>query len=117
VFDPASLTGPPTRVPPPPAAVDRGSCRATHRVAVDGARVGFLYRESPRHPGDSGWRLLAGDESDDYLDDPAHTGEYDLQLLADFDPAVLPLLDEPHGSAFRWDARDGRFVAVVISPW
>jgi len=31
------------------------------RVARDGAPVGWMYRQTPDNPGDSGWRVFAGD--------------------------------------------------------
>lgn len=53
-----------------------GGCFASDRITVDGARVGYMYREAPDFPKDSGWRLLAGDESDEYMDDADQHGVY-----------------------------------------
>jgi hypothetical protein len=40
-------------------------------ITVDGRRVAFMYREPPDNDVDSGWRLMSGFESDDYMNDPA----------------------------------------------
>jgi hypothetical protein len=65
------------------------------RIAVDGLPVGLMYREEPQSEGDSGWSFLAGDESDEYLDDPENAGDFDLNQVANHDPAIVPYLDEP----------------------
>jgi hypothetical protein len=39
------------------------------RIARDGEPARWLYREAPDHDNDSGWRIFAGDESQDYNDD------------------------------------------------
>ncbi len=77
-----------------------GGCLATDRILVDGARVGYCYREAPCGDWDSGWRFTAGDESDAYMDAPAHSGVYSLNILANYDPDILPLLRTPAPCAF-----------------
>jgi hypothetical protein len=83
-----------------PLATERGSCFASDRITVDGKPVGFMYREDGDNDIDSGWRFLAGDESDDYTNDPANLAIYDVNTVANYDPAIIPLLDAPVGSAF-----------------
>src|SRR5215831_11401221 len=57
-------------------APGRGGCIASDRITVDGCRVGFMYREPSTDDVDSGWRILAGDESQQYMDDPDHLSIY-----------------------------------------
>ena len=38
--------------------------------------MGYCYREEPDGGWDSGWRFTAGDESDEYMDDPNNAGIY-----------------------------------------
>ena len=84
-----------------------GACIATDRITVDGMRVRFMYQEKPDNSIDSGWRFMAGDETDQYMDDPAHHGVYDVNTIANYDPDIIPHLDAPEGSAFeRVDASD-----------
>jgi hypothetical protein len=40
-----------------------GACIATDRITVEGMPVGYMYREAPHDPGDSGWHFFSGDES------------------------------------------------------
>lgn len=97
-------------------AVGMGVGYATRRITVDGERVGFMYREAPDAALDSGWRFLAGDESQAYMDDPDNVGAYDLNAIANLDPSVVLHLLSPQGSAFERDERTGRFVKVEFEP-
>jgi hypothetical protein len=99
-----------------PLATGHGACFATDRITVDGRKVGFMYREAPDHEVDSGWRFLAGDESQDYMDDPDRHGVYDVNTIANYDPEIVPHLAAPAGAAFERDRRSGRFVAVEFEP-
>lgn len=92
-------------------APGRGACIASDRITVDGARIGFLYREEPDYPSDSGWRFWAGDESPAYADDAANFELFDVNTLANHDRDIVPLLDAPPGSAFARDPQ-GRLVPV-----
>ena len=83
-------------------------CIATDRILVDGCRVGYMYREEPDGDWDSGWRFTAGDESDEYMDDPNNSGIYALNTVANNDPEIIPFLTSPYGSAFFRD-EDGIF--------
>jgi hypothetical protein len=96
-------------------APDRGGCIASDRITVDGDPVGFMYREEPSNDIDSGWRFLAGHESQEYMDDPDHLGIYDVNTIANYDSDIVPLLDAPVGSAFE-RSEAGRFVAVSFQP-
>lgn len=93
-----------------PLAPGYGGCIASDRIPVDGLPVGYMYRDEPDNPMDSGWRFLAGDESQEYMDDAGNHGVYDVNTIANYDPAVIPLLDAPVGAAF---ARDPRTCALV----
>jgi hypothetical protein len=77
-----------------------GYCYATDRIVVDGARVGFMYRERPDRERDSGWRFFSGDEDQKYVDNPNNIGIYDVNTIANYDSDVIPHLDAPYGSAF-----------------
>jgi hypothetical protein len=84
-----------------PIATGLGGAFATDRITVEGARVGYMYREHPDNGIDSGWRFMAGDEGDRYMDDPANIGIFDVNTIANYDPAIIPYLKAPIGSAFR----------------
>lgn len=87
-----------------------GRCLATDRIVVDRAPIGYMYREEPEDLDDSGWRFFAGDETEEYTNDPANLGIYDVNTLANYDPDIIPLIDEKPGTAFFRDTSLGRLV-------
>jgi hypothetical protein len=99
-----------------PLAEGHGGCYATDRITVEGHKVGYMYREKPDFPEDSGWRFFSGKESQDYLEDPGHTAIYDVNTIANYDDAIIPLLGSPVGSAFERRGLFRRFVAVPFEP-
>ncbi|MBO9712946.1 DUF2185 domain-containing protein [Sphingomonas sp.] len=79
---------------------DNSVAIASDRITVDGHKVGYMYREAPHDPVDSGWRFLAGDEDDAYMDNAANHGVYTVNTIANYDPEIIPFLEAPAGSAF-----------------
>ena len=77
--------------------IPMGGCIASDRILVDGCKVGFMYREEPDFEGDSGWRFMSGDEDDEYLDDPNNSGIYDVNVIANYDEAIIDFLRAPVG--------------------
>src|SRR5439155_10155099 len=104
----------PSKSPPPTSSRwrrGRGGCFATDAITVQGRKVGYMYREKPDFEHDSGWRFFSGTESQAELDDPAHTDVYDVNTVANYDPAIIPLLNSPVGSAFERRGLFKKFVA------
>ena len=89
-------------------------CIATNRITVEGRKVGYCYREIPDGNWDSGWRFTAGDESDEYMDDPNNAGIYKLNTICNDDPDIIPLLHTPAPCAFE---RDENGVFQQIKDW
>lgn len=83
-----------------PLAEGRGSAIASDRITVDGQPVGFMYRESPDNPRDSGWRFFSGTESQEYMSESGNFAMYDVNTIANYDPGIVAYLDAPVGSAF-----------------
>jgi hypothetical protein len=83
-----------------PMAPGYGACFATDHITVDGKKVGYMYRDEPDRPEDSGWRFFSGEETQAYVDDPDNTMIYDVNTIANYDPAIIPFLDAPPGSAY-----------------
>ena len=75
-----------------------GSGFASDKITVEGLPVGYMYRESPRFDADSGWRFFSGTEDQDYIDNPDNLMIYDLNTIANYDPAVIPYLHLETGS-------------------
>jgi hypothetical protein len=86
-----------------------GGCFASDRITVDGASVGYMYREKPDKDIDSGWRFMAGDESQSYADTADNWAIYEVNTICNYDPAIIQFLSAPIGSALARVAGTDRF--------
>ena len=87
---------------------EAGGCFASDRITVDGLPVGYMYREipdgeSPFGEYDSGWRFFAGDEDDEYANNPENLDIYSLNTICNYSPDIIPLLHAPYGTAYGRD--------------
>ena len=89
-----------------------GGCFATDRVLVDGAKVGFMYREKPERDDDSGWVFLAGDETQEYMDEQWNSGIYAVNTICNYDPEIIPFINEVPPCAFERNIQTGAFERV-----
>jgi hypothetical protein len=89
-----------------------GGCIATDMITVQGRKVGYMYRDKPNHPQDSGWCFTAGVETQEYMDDAKNHGIYDVNTIANYDPEIVQFLDEPIGSAYERD-ENGKFIRSI----
>lgn len=80
-----------------------GYCIATDKITCAGEPVGWMYRQQPDNDQDSGWRFFSGTETDQYIDNPENSELYDVNTIANYDPDIIPLLDNPASSAFTRD--------------
>jgi hypothetical protein len=71
------------------------------RVARGGVPAAWLYREEPDRDNDSGWRVFAGDETQEYTDDPRNATIMPLRELIGADPELEAVFEQPPGSAFE----------------
>lgn len=91
-------------------------CIASDRITVDGCKVGFMYREetpSSKYP-DSGWRFMAGDEDEQYMENPDNHAIYLVNTICNYDSDVIPFLNAPPGTAF---IRNENGVLVLDEEW
>ena len=70
-----------------------------------------MYREKPDNKFDSGWRFLAGDESEEYMNDLKNMDIFKLNTICNYDPDIIEFLESPVGSKFYRDKK-GRFRRV-----
>ena len=76
-------------------------CLVSDRITKDGCKVGYMYREEPDDGvPDSGWRFMAGDEDDAYINNPNNVHVFAINTLCNYDNAVLPYLKAKAGSAY-----------------
>jgi hypothetical protein len=81
-----------------PLLISMGGCMATDHITVDGQAVGYMYREEGSHAVDSGWVFMSGHESQAYVDNPDNWAIYDLNTIANYDPAIMLYVALPIGT-------------------
>lgn len=86
-------------------------CFVTNNILYEGRKVGYLYREQPGYEDDSGWRLTAGDETDEYMDDSNNASYVSLGAVLRHDDSILSLLDRETAVAFVRDEK-GNFIEL-----
>ncbi len=86
-----------------------GYCIASDRITKDGCKVGFMYREEREDSEDSGWRFLAGDETEEYLDNHMNLMMFDVNYIANIDPTIIKYLNNRIGKAFERVFEEDRF--------
>lgn len=89
-----------------------GYVTVSDRVMRDGCRVGYLYREQPDSEDDSGWRVFAGDETQQYADDPNNFALYNATTLIALEPALASILTRDYPAAFERAGESSDFVEV-----
>lgn len=67
----------------------------------DGKIIRWMYREIGDREEDSGWRIFAGDEDDNYNNDSRNIEILNVYHLLDRDPSLLEPLKSKVGSAFE----------------
>lgn len=88
-------------------------CFVTRRVLYDEQPVGVIYREEPDTEKDSGWRIMAGDEDESYMDDADNIFFVSLGAVLNQDDSYVHLLDAPVGSQYQ--RLDGSTVFELIA--
>jgi hypothetical protein len=91
---------------------EMGSCIASDKITVDGWQVGFMYREEPQDENDSGWRFTSGDENQEYMDDPLNSMIFEVNVIANYDSAIIPFLELPIGSELERLSGTNQFVRI-----
>jgi hypothetical protein len=90
--------------------ITMGYVLASNRVMIDRAPVGYLYREKAKLDAtDSGWRIFAGDETQEYVDDPRNMVLCNASTLLELAPQLWDLLAEDAPVAFEWDEESDQF--------
>lgn len=62
--------------------------------------VGYMYRETSSESVTSGWTFMAGDEDEDYVNNPDHWAIYEVNTVCNYDQTILPYLESPPGTAW-----------------
>ncbi len=76
-------------------------CIVSDKITKEGFKVGYMYREAPvEGQPDSGWVFLAGNESDEYMNNPANHHVFAINTICNYDKDVIPYLKSPIGSVY-----------------
>ena len=76
-------------------------CFASDRITKAGFKVGYMYRENPDNGvPDSGWRFLAGNEDDEYMDNPDNHHIFAINTICNYDRDIIPYVNSKIGSAY-----------------
>ena len=89
-----------------------GGCVATDKITVHGEPIDYMVREEPLNDIDSGWQFFSGTETQEYIDDPANSMVYDVNTIANYDPAIIPYLNLPSGTQLERVRGTNRFNIV-----
>ncbi len=87
----------------------------SERVLEDGGCVRFLYREATDREQDSGWRVFAGSESDEELNDPKRIQLVPIWKLIEGDDSLAMIFEAPVGSVFERESCEAAF--QVVTDW
>jgi len=84
-----------------------GFCWISKKIIDDSEPVGFMYRERGEEEEDSGWRFLSGTETEDFFDEETNTKLIAVDIVASYEPLIIPFLNSKVGSEFE-RSEDGK---------
>lgn len=82
-------------------------CFVTNKILYENAPINYIYREEPmkkdeeRDYVDTGWRILSGDESDEYMNDSENISLVSLGAVLSRDDSFIELLKSEIGKSFE----------------
>lgn len=82
-----------------------GYSLVSNQITIDGLPVGYMYREERIDKEDTGWRFLSGLETEEYLDDPDNSKALSVNVVANYDQAIIPYLKNKIGT--EWERVGG----------
>ena len=76
-------------------------CIVSDKITKEGYKVGYMYRENPTsNMPDSGWRFLAGNEDESFMNAPKNHHVFAINTICNYDSDIIPYLNSNIGSAF-----------------
>lgn len=69
------------------------------KVRTEGWKIGYGVREEPTREGDSGWFFSVGDETEDYVNNPANLELWAINSVLTYDYALTEFIAAPYGTA------------------
>ena len=95
-------------------------CIVSDKITKEGFKVGYMYREEPSTDvPDSGWRFMAGNEDDEYMNNVDNHHIFAINTICNYDPDIIPYLHSKIGSTYiRVDSKrfelDDRTKSIFI---
>lgn len=76
-------------------------CIVSDKITKEGFKVGYMYREQPDdgRP-DSGWRFMAGNEDEEYMNDPNNHHIFAVNTVCNYDKDIIPFLHSEIGTVY-----------------
>lgn len=76
-------------------------CMVSDRITKEGYKVGYMYREKPSDGNpDSGWRFMAGNEDEEYMNNPNNHHIFAINTVCNYDKDIIPYLNSEIGCAY-----------------
>lgn len=76
-------------------------CIVSDKITKEGFKVGYMYREEPSTDvPDSGWRFMAGNEDDEYMNNVDNHHIFAINTICNYDPDIIPYLHSKIGSTY-----------------
>lgn len=76
-------------------------CIASDKITKEGFKVGYMYREEPTADNpDSGWRFMAGNEDDEYMNNPNNHHVFAINTICNYDKDIIPYVTSKVGNAY-----------------
>lgn len=76
-------------------------CIVSDKITKEGFKIGYMYREKPAiGKPDSGWRFMAGNEDDEYMNDPENHHIFAVNTICNYDKDIIPYLKSKIGSVY-----------------
>lgn len=76
-------------------------CIVSDKITKEGYKVGYMIREQPMdtYP-DSGWRFMAGNENEEYMNNPDNHHVFAINTICNYDKDIIPYLHADIGSGY-----------------
>lgn len=76
-------------------------CMASDKITKEGFKVGYMYREQPSEgKPDSGWRFMAGNEDEEYMENPDNFHIFAINTICNYDSDIIPYLQSEIGTSY-----------------
>ncbi|MBQ8687878.1 MAG: DUF2185 domain-containing protein [Ruminococcus sp.] len=76
-------------------------CIVSDKITKEGYKVGYMYREMPDDDNpDSGWRFMAGNEDDVYMNNSDNHHIFDINTICNYNDSIIPYLHSDIGSSY-----------------